>query len=109
MKFAAIVWLIVLLLVLASQARGEGLLGDTTERQHFAYHFLASGAIYTGSYLFVHDVLGCDKTDSFIFSAFTALLIGLLAICCICAVAMAIRMSLIAIRSTIHLLSGGIL
>jgi hypothetical protein len=47
--------------------------GDGT---HFAKHFVASGVLYTGSYLFMHDVLGCTKTDSFIFGAFTTLLIG---------------------------------
>ena len=71
-----IAFLIALALFVSIRADAEGFLSNGTQREHFAYHFVASGAIYTGSYLFVHDVLGCTKTDSVIFSAFTTLLIG---------------------------------
>jgi hypothetical protein len=68
--------LIMLVVGFSQVSKAEGLLGDSTEREHFAYHFAASGALYTAQYLFMHDVLGCTKTDSFIFSAFSTLLIG---------------------------------
>lgn len=57
-------------------ATGESLFSANGDGTHFAEHFIASGSIYTGMYFFMHDGLGCNKWDSFIFSATTALVIG---------------------------------
>lgn len=69
--------LVILALTVGWKAHGEGLLGDSTERSHFAVHFLVSGAIYSGIYLFSHDVMEIDKPNSFIIGAVTTLLLGL--------------------------------
>lgn len=49
---------------------------ESNEVIHFAEHFTSSAALYTAFYSTMHYGLGVSRTDSFIFSAFSTLLIG---------------------------------
>ena len=45
---------------------------------HFSEHFLASAALFTGTYYFSKEVLNTNKTESIVVAACTALMIGFL-------------------------------
>ena len=62
--------------MLCSSMNAESLFSANGEGTHFTEHFLASAAIFSGIYIGMHDGLGADKTTSFVFGAFTSLLIG---------------------------------
>jgi hypothetical protein len=64
-----VILILALLLSLSSRA-------DSVTDTHFAEHFVASGVIFTGGYLFMHDGLGMPQSHSFIISAIITLTVG---------------------------------
>lgn len=57
-------------------AKGESLFSANGDGTHFAEHSVASGLIFSGVYLAMHDGLGAPQFTSFAFGAFTSLVIG---------------------------------
>lgn len=72
--------LLILLTIFAQTSKAQdpppSLFSESGDGTHFMKHFITSSVIYTGLYLFTNKKLRCFKMDSFIFSAFTTLLIG---------------------------------
>jgi hypothetical protein len=61
-----ILFLALALLFLSNYASADSIFSASGDGTHFAEHFLASAAIYTGTYGVMHAGLGCTKLESFI-------------------------------------------
>jgi hypothetical protein len=75
-NFVSKIAIMLLGLLLSSTAASESLFSSNSQLYHLGEHTLASGTIYEGVYLTMHDGLKATKLQSFCFGALTSLAAG---------------------------------